>query len=234
NANYTWIGSTTDPRALQNPSTGTGLAACWYSDGTFTIDVNSTDGHAHQVALYALDWDSYGPRQEQIKVLDAGTGTVLDSRTVSNFSGGQYLVWNVSGHVQFQVTNLVGGSNAVISGLFFGPGNTNSTTTAWVEDSTPAGATLASDGGDAWTWVSSNPTPFSGNLANQSNIAAGEHQHYFYGASNTLSVATGDKLFAYVYLDPANPPSEIMLQWNVGGSWEHRAYWGANDIGWGT
>jgi hypothetical protein len=39
-------------------------------------------------------------------------------------------------------------------------------------------------------------------------------------------------LYAYVYLDPANPPSEVMLQWNDGG-WEHRAYWGANSIGLG-
>ena len=46
-------------------------------------------------------------------------------------------------------------------------------------------------------------------------------------------MAVGDTLFAYVYLDPANPPSEVMLQWNDG-SWEHRAYWGANLIGWGT
>src|SRR5262249_45165815 len=32
-----------------------------------------------------------------------------------------------------------------------------------------------------------------------------------------------------VYLDPSNPPAEIMLQWNPG-DWEHRAYWGANAI----
>ena len=59
------------------------------------------------------------------------------------------------------------------------------------------------------------------------------HQHYFYNATTTLAVAVGDTLFAYVYLDPANPPSEVMLQWNDG-SWEHRAYWGANLIAWGT
>jgi hypothetical protein len=40
-------------------------------------------------------------------------------------------------------------------------------------------------------------------------------------------VNTGDVLFAYAYLDPINPPLEVMLQWNDG-SWEHRAYWGAN------
>src|SRR5262249_39996980 len=56
---------------------------------------------------------------------------------------------------------------------------------------------------------------------------------YFFSATQTLSVNVGDTLFAYVYLDPANPPTEIVLQWNDG-SWEHRAYWGANQINWGT
>ena len=48
-----------------------------------------------------------------------------------------------------------------------------------------------------------------------------------------MSVQAGDKLFAYVYLDPASVPAEIMLQW-YDGNWEHRAYWGANLINWGT
>jgi hypothetical protein len=112
--------------------------------------------------------------------------------------------------------------------------NTASTTiTAWVEDAVPVGAALASSGGDAWSWVSSNPAPYSGTLAHQSAVASGVHQHYFWNATATLSVGVGDTLFAYVYLDPANPPSEVMLQW-YDGSWEHRAYWGANLIGWGT
>jgi hypothetical protein len=64
-------------------------------------------------------------------------------------------------------------------------------------------------------------------------MVSGEHQRYFYNATATLSVAVGDSLFSYVYLDPANPPSEVMLQWN-NGSWEHRAYWGMNLIGWGS
>ena len=58
------------------------------------------------------------------------------------------------------------------------------------------------------------------------------HQHYFYGATTTLTVTTGDTLFAYAYLDPANPPTEVMLQWHTD-NWEHRAYWGANNISWG-
>ena len=108
----------------------------------------------------------------------------------------------------------------------------DSATTVWVDDAVPAGATLAGTG-EGWSWVSSNPAPYSGALAHQSALLSGLHQHYFYNATTTLSVAVGDTLFAYVYLDPANPPREVMLQWNDG-SWEHRAYWGANLIGWGT
>ena len=102
----------------------------------------------------------------------------------------------------------------------------------WVEDAVPTGVAIAGDG-EGWNWVSSNPAPFSGALAHQSALLSGEHQHYFYNATTTLPVAVGDTLFAYVYLDPANPPSEVMLQWDDG-SWEHRAYWGANLIGFGA
>ena len=43
----------------------------------------------------------------------------------------------------------------------------------------------------------------------------------------------GGHPFAQVFLDPLNPPKEIMLQWHTAGAWSHRAYWGENVIGWG-
>src|SRR5439155_7167503 len=67
----------------------------------------------------------------------------------------------------------------------------------------------------------------------QAALAACFHQHYFDAATQTLAVNAGDKLFAYVYLDPVNLPSELMLHWNDG-TWDHRAYWGANLIDYGT
>ena len=108
---------------------------------------------------------------------------------------------------------------------------------AWVDDSVPTGAEAGSDGGDpwSWNWVSSNPTPESGQVAWQSAIASGEHQYLFQNATATMSIpASGATLYCYIYIDPANPPSEVMLQWNDGTSWEHRAYWGANNIAYGT
>jgi hypothetical protein len=103
--------------------------------------------------------------------------------------------------------------------------------TVWVDDAVPAGAMLGSDF-ESWNWVSSNPTPYVGMLAHQSALVSGMHQHYFQGASATLAIGKRDILSTYVYLDPVNPPREIMLQW-YDGSWEHRAYWGANLLAWG-
>ena len=113
-----WAASTNDARALQDAYASGRIASLWGAWSGFTIDVNLTDGATHQIALYCLDWDST-TRSERIDVLDAANSLVLDSRTVSSFNAGQYLVWNVSGHVTFRIT-LVGGINAVISGVFFG------------------------------------------------------------------------------------------------------------------
>lgn len=107
------------------------------------------------------------------------------------------------------------------------------TTTLWADDDVPAGSTRSVEGNDTWNFVQSNPTPFSGNRAHQSNLGPGRRQHFFEGATDGLTVNAGDILIAYIYLDPANLPSQVMLQWNDGTSWEHRAYWGANLINYG-
>ena len=53
------------------------------------------------------------------------------------------------------------------------------------------------------------------------------------GINNPLRIASDDKLFFNVYLDPKTPPQQIMIQFNDG-NWEHRAYWGENVITFGT
>jgi subtilisin family serine protease len=120
-SSFTWAASTADVRALQKAANSADrVAACWYSGGSFTVDLNLTDGQVHQVAAYAADWDSNGARRELVQVVDAGTGAVLDSRDLSSFGGGAYLVWQLKGHVQLRFTNESPGSNAVLNGLFFG------------------------------------------------------------------------------------------------------------------
>jgi hypothetical protein len=116
-SNWVWYASTTTAQALQKVNASDRIAASWYSGSSFTVDVNLTDGALHQVALYVLDGDNSG-RVERIDVVDPVSGAVLDSHTISSFSSGIYLVWNLSGHVQLRITHLTG-TNAAISGLFF-------------------------------------------------------------------------------------------------------------------
>jgi titin len=114
---YTWAASTTDVRALQNAANTGRLAATWYSGSTMSFNLDFTDGKVHQFSLYAVDWDTTG-RSEEVQVLNAATGAVLDTRTISSFHGGEYLTWNLSGNVVIKVT-AISGNNAVVSGLFF-------------------------------------------------------------------------------------------------------------------
>jgi hypothetical protein len=110
-----WTKSTTDIRALSNPAGGR-IAAAWYASNSFTVKINVTDGRTHQLALYFLDWNNAG-RSERIDVLNSA-GQVVDSRTVSAFGNGQYLIWNITGKVTFRITRLAG-PDAGVSGLFF-------------------------------------------------------------------------------------------------------------------
>jgi hypothetical protein len=129
NSTFLWTNTTTDTRALQEVGSTNRIAAAWYSPTSFTVNVNLTDGQTHQLALYLLDWDGFGGgRNEQVEVLDAATGDVLNSQTVSNFGNGAYLVWNVSNNIQIKITNLNGSSNAVLNGLFLDPPGTSSPT----------------------------------------------------------------------------------------------------------
>lgn len=106
------------PQKPENPADR--IAGQWFSNWNFSINVNLTDGNTHQLALYALDYDSL-IRGETINVYDAITHSLLDTRTLSpgSYHTGAYLIWNVKGNVIFSVTNNAG-ANATISAIFFG------------------------------------------------------------------------------------------------------------------
>ena len=104
---------------MQNSANTGRIAATWYTSTSMSFNLDLTDGQVHKVSLYAVDWDST-VRSEQVQIIDAATGTVLDTETLSSFHGGEYLSWNLTGNVVIKVTNLNPNSNAVVSGLFFG------------------------------------------------------------------------------------------------------------------
>jgi hypothetical protein len=95
----------------------TRIASTYYSSGTFTINVNLTDGNTHKNSRYLVDWATT-TRTETITILNANTNAVLDTEPYSAFRSGVHAAWNVRGHVLIQVTKT-GGANAVVSGIFF-------------------------------------------------------------------------------------------------------------------
>ncbi|MEI8016828.1 MAG: PSD1 and planctomycete cytochrome C domain-containing protein [Schlesneria sp.] len=102
----------------------------------------------------------------------------------------------------------------------------------WIDDDLPSGAQPQGD--TPWRFVTKGEGPvFSGDKSS-TRTATGLSQHFFTGANPGLKIGEGDVLFAYVFLDPANPPKSIMLQFNDG-SWDHRSNWGDEDaIGFGV
>jgi len=118
NTPWVWATNSTDVRALQEPGSSQRIAGTWYTTTQYIVDLPFTDSATHQMAVYCLDWSNYG-RVEILQILDLN-GNVLDSRTVSNFAAGTWVVWNLSGHVRLSVT-MTAGTSATISGLFFEP-----------------------------------------------------------------------------------------------------------------
>jgi hypothetical protein len=95
----------------------------------------------------------------------------------------------------------------------------------WADDEFPAGAEVKSEG--APLRVTEGDKVYSGARA-LVRTETGLGQDFFTKASQPLIVGKDDKLFAYVYLDPADPPKAIMLQFHTG-EWAHRANWGDED-----
>lgn len=104
----------------------------------------------------------------------------------------------------------------------------------WIDDDIPSGASVEGTSGAAsWAWIESASGPvFSGSRSHRQTASGPVVQHFVVGATASFDVRPGDVLYAYVYLDPANPPKEIMMQWHQG-DWEHRAYWGEDAIPYG-
>jgi hypothetical protein len=166
---YTWNPSTTDPRALQKAAGTSRIAGAWYSAGAFIVDLPFSDQAAHQVAVYCMDWDYYG-RSQRIDVLDA-SNNVLDSRQVSSFAGGQYLVWALSGHVKIRVTNANASTNAVVEGIFFGGAAPAMSATFVSADTTTKGNWKSKYGAEGYTLAGDStvvPSYVTPNVSGQS------------------------------------------------------------------
>jgi hypothetical protein len=100
----------------------------------------------------------------------------------------------------------------------------------WVDDALPVGAKpQGSEDDKPWQWGGQPANPVFCRKLSHTRTTTGFGQHSFSGATNGLRIGADDKLFAYVFLDLKNPPKTVMLQFNDG-TWEHRVYWGENQL----
>jgi hypothetical protein len=120
-----WSSGTTDSRAAAPDSNNTipRNASCLFTDWatmSFTFTIAGT--REYSIALYFLDWDDKG-RRIAVEMMDAKTlNQITPVKIIDNFKGGKYLIYSYNKSAKFRI-DQVRGDNAVLSGVFFDPGN---------------------------------------------------------------------------------------------------------------
>jgi len=111
----------------------------------------------------------------------------------------------------------------------------SATETVWMEDDfPPSGKVQASPGAPTQFVAASEGNQVLSGQRSLKRTDKGLAQDVWDQATIPLSISAEASIFANVWLDPANPPRSIMLQFFKGG-WNHRAVWGDyNAIEWGA
>lgn len=100
----------------------------------------------------------------------------------------------------------------------------NDVSPPWIAGTLPDGAQAVGD----WSWHFT-PTLIAPR-SHSGGKSEGRVLHYLIRAEQTLPLAAGDSLVQYVYLDPQNPPKQILLQPYLEGSHDGTAlFWGSAD-----
>jgi hypothetical protein len=101
----------------------------------------------------------------------------------------------------------------------------------WVADQESAIVTEAHKDA-AWKYVTADSHPVHSGFRARKQQHTGLVQHLFLGVDTQTVVTPETRFFAWVYLDPQQPPAAIMLQFHDR-NWEHRKVWGTDDIVYG-
>jgi hypothetical protein len=114
-----WEDASSDPRGLQYAPDSTVLAArvAATEDHPWFLSVDVGDEEA-SVSIYFLDDGQ--DRSFIVNVIDGATGDRYDVQTVQNAENGYWITWTVTGKVKF-LMELLEGSSAAVSGIFFSP-----------------------------------------------------------------------------------------------------------------
>lgn len=193
------------PVIVSHPSSQSGLPG-----GTVTFRVAATGTEP-----LTYGWTFNGAALADGPGVSGSATATLTLASVSAASEGSYAV---------RVSNAYGSQTSKTAKLTLTTPPTPPPVRLWLDDAFPAGWQLAVQGAGAWTFVDS-PDAISGNAILVSDASDGFHQ--IYGDLAATAVTADDELVASVYLDPANPPRMVMLQWyDAQAGWNHRAYWG--------
>jgi hypothetical protein len=117
---FTWLSSTTDVRGpYTTPISGTRALTQVYGIGNFGFLFQDSDMLSHPLSLYFLDYGGVSSSVQTIYVSDPVTGSIADLRTISGFSNGTYVTWNMTGAALIYFVRT-GATNATYSGAFWG------------------------------------------------------------------------------------------------------------------
>lgn len=136
--------------------------------------------------------------------------------------------------IKKQVQEFIAGLDYTDPATFTNAAKSEPKEVVWIEDDFPDHAKVeVNKEEEPSKWITREEGPvYSGNRAIRRS-GKGLDQVYFKEGAEPLVVGAGDKFFAYVYLDPKDPPKTIMLQFHMD-NWDHRANWGDIDaIGFG-
>jgi hypothetical protein len=114
-----WEEDTSDLRALQKPGSISRVASAWHATNEMFFYLQYSDDDVRQLSFYFADYDR-AQRAQKLELFDMDTGNRLISETLTNFSNGIYLTYNVAGRIGMKLTRL-SGPNVVLNGLFFDP-----------------------------------------------------------------------------------------------------------------
>ena len=107
------------PGTLYTDPTKTDRAgSCFYDGSSVYVNID-IGGETKYVTLYSLDYDEQS-RETAITVYD-GNGRIklVDFFELTEFSGGAYVKFKVSGKISIEYENMTSGQNAVIGAIFF-------------------------------------------------------------------------------------------------------------------
>lgn len=99
---------------------------------------------------------------------------------------------------------------------------------AWLDELKPKKGNISGD----WNFVDATNGPVHAGKTSRRQQSDQLIQHFVDDSDSTVTVAADTSFYAWVFLDPEQPPKAIMVQVN-NGDWSHRRVWGDDSISYG-